>query len=86
MSAPSATGSARTPDAVRTHWWQKVPQLLPGIVVSFIGAGLAWGIAQLVPGLSTLLVAILLAVIALVLVAIVFAALLTAGPPTEWFD
>lgn len=63
MPAPSATGSARTPDAVRTHWWQKVPQLLPGIVVSFIGAGLAWGIAQLVPGLSTLLVAILLGVI-----------------------
>ena len=63
MSAPSATGSARTPDAVRTHWWQKVPQLLPGTVVSFVGAGLAWGIAQLVPGLSTLLVAILLGVI-----------------------
>lgn len=63
MPAPPAIGSARTAAAVRTHWWQKVPQLLPGTVVSFVGAGLAWGIAQLVPGLSTLLVAILLGVI-----------------------
>jgi integral membrane protein len=42
---------------------------------SWIDRAFRWGIAR----------PILLAVIALVLVAIVFGALLTAGPPSEWF-
>lgn len=64
MSAPPETRSGSSAQtAVRTHWWQQVPLLIPGVVVSLVGAGVAFGISQLVPGLSTMLVAILLGVL-----------------------
>lgn len=55
--------------------WRTEPTGEPGDD-RWIDRAFRWGITH----------PILLAVIALVLVAIVFAALLTAGPPTEWFD
>lgn len=60
--------------ALEGHW-RTEPTGEPGDD-RWIDRAFRWGITHPIP----------LAVIVLVLVAIVFAALLTAGPPTEWFD
>lgn len=57
---PSASTSS---PALNTRLRDQVPALLPGVLTALVGALVAWGIARLVPGLSTLLVAILLGVI-----------------------
>ena len=57
---PSASTSS---PALNTRLRDQVPALLPGVLTALVGALVAWGIARLVPGLSTLLVSILLGVL-----------------------
>lgn len=63
--AAKAKAAATEPGAasVSVGWWKQVPALLPGVVVSLVAALVAWGLAQLMTGVSPLLVAILLGVL-----------------------